>query len=376
MKPKHAFFYRFFRPLVIAFLWLTLGYRFEKPRNLPENYIVLANHNMDFDPVLVGAAFPRPMYFVASEHIARWGWISKFLMFCFSPLFRYKGSSAASVVLEMLRILRDGGNVCMFAEGVRSWDGTPSPIQPATGKMVKKAKCGLVTYRLEGGYFVTPFWGQSGIRRGRLRGRPVGVYTAQQLEEMTVEQVNALIVQDLHEDAYDRQLADPVPYRGKNLAERMENLLFLCPQCGETETIGSKGDRVFCRSCGMEFRYTEYGMLEGGPFTTVRELSQWQKSQVRRHAEEGRVYTVTSAKLSTVTRHREELLYEGPVTLGPAGLVCGERRFRPEEILDLAMHGRSAVVFSTKDGYYELIPAEGCNGLKLHLLYQAMKEKR
>jgi 1-acyl-sn-glycerol-3-phosphate acyltransferase len=95
------------------------------------------------------------MYFVGSEHISRWGRIYKLLQYCFAPIMRPKGALASTTVIEMLRKVRGGANVCLFAEGVRSWDGAPAPILPSTGKMVKSARCGLVTYRITGGYFVS-----------------------------------------------------------------------------------------------------------------------------------------------------------------------------------------------------------------------------
>ena len=44
-----------------------------------------------------------------------------------------------------------------------------------------------------------------------------------------------------------------------------------------------------------------------------------------------------------------------------------------KDITDMAMHGRRALVFSTKEEYYELIPSEDANSLKFHMLYQAYK---
>jgi hypothetical protein len=110
---KYPFFYRLLRPLVIVFLWLKFGYRFKVAKNLPENYIVLSNHVTDFDPLFVGASFPRQMFFVASEHIARWPNAYKFLKFAFAPIMRYKGTVAAATVMDILRKTRDGQNVCL-----------------------------------------------------------------------------------------------------------------------------------------------------------------------------------------------------------------------------------------------------------------------
>lgn len=373
MLKRHSFFYRLLRPLVVLFLWLKFGYRAQRARNLPSNYIVLANHTTDWDPLFVGAAFRRMMYFVGSEHIARWPRAYKFLRFCFNPIMRYKGTTAFSTVTEMLRRLRAGKNVCLFAEGVRSWDGVNSPILPSTGKMVKKARCGLVTYRIEGGYFVSPMWSRS-LRKGPIRGRVANVYTAEELETMTPDQINAAIVRDLHEDAYERQKAAPAPYRGKGLAEGLEELLFVCPQCGSIDTMGSRDDTVKCSACGHDFRYTQYGMLEGTSFDTVKELAAWQRRETARHADEGMTYTAPCGCLSKLESHKAIPLCEGAVSMDGGELACGGLRIPMDRIGDLAMHGKRTLVFSALDTYYELTVGGGYNALKFMLLYQAYKK--
>ena len=72
MNRRHTLFYTTLRPLVALFLKLKFGYRYETVKDVPGNYIVLSNHATDYDPLFVGVAFPKQMYFVASEHIARW----------------------------------------------------------------------------------------------------------------------------------------------------------------------------------------------------------------------------------------------------------------------------------------------------------------
>ena len=140
MNKRHKLFYEIFRPVVALFLKLKFGYKYEKAENLPENYIVLANHVTDWDALMVASSFKRHMYFVASEHIARWDHWYKLVNYLVQPILRSKGTTAMSTVIEMLRVTRNGGNVCLFAEGNRSWDGITCPILPATGKTIKKAK--------------------------------------------------------------------------------------------------------------------------------------------------------------------------------------------------------------------------------------------
>lgn len=361
---------------VELFTKIKFGYQFTKvkAKDLPETYIVLSNHVTDFDPVFVGASFQKYMYFVASEHISRWGFASKLLNYAFAPILRPKGATASSTVMEMIRKLKEGKCVCMFAEGARSWDGVTAYIQPATGKVIKTAKCGLVTFRIEGGYFVSPNWSEGGTRRGRISGKMVNVYTKEQIASMSVAEINQAIAQDLHEDAYERQLQSPAKYKGKQPAVKMENLLFICPKCGALDSIHSEKDTVSCKKCDMRFKYNEYAMLEGIEMQTVKELAAWQKEEVKKAAADGLLeYSASEGVLQSVTKGEEVLLDQGPVTLSKEKLSCGEYSVTFDDIIDMAMHGRHTLVFSTKEVYYELKVNEADNAYKFHLLYEYYK---
>ena len=372
---KHRFFYGLLRPLVILFAKIRFGYRYEKAHSLPENYIVLSNHTTDYDLLFVAASFPRMMYFVGSEHISRWGFLYKFLRFCFDPIMRPKGASAASTVKEMMRRAKSGNNLCLFAEGVRSWDGTPSPIAPSTAKMVQRMGCGLVTYRITGGYFASPMWAGASVRRGPVYGAPVHVFTAEQLAAMDTAELYRVIVDDLGENAYERQLSDPKPYKRKALAEGLENVLFLCPLCKERDTFQTLDNTATCNSCGLSFRYNQHGMLEEGPYATVQDFHAWQKNEVDEHVKRGVTYTAGNATLSTVKDHDQKPVTSGPVSMDTQALRCGDMEFPLNTITDLAMHGQRAIVFTAGKVYYEMIIDEGSNALKFFLYYNACKTR-
>lgn len=377
MSKKHKIIYRLFHPPIKFFLKLKFGYTYETAKNLPENYIVLSNHVTDFDPIFVAASFPQQMYFVASEHIARWKNFFKFIDYCFAPIMRYKGSIAATTVKEVFQKVRNGHNVCIFAEGCRTWDGITCPILPSTGKMIKKARCGLVTYRLTGGYFVSPNWSKtSNTRKGYIHGAPVNIYTKEQIAEMSVNEINAIITRDLYEDAYERQLQEPKKYTGKNLAEGMENLLFICPSCGNLDTIKSNGNTVSCSACDMQFTYNEYAMLEGIPFKTIRDLAKWQRKQVAEAAKTHSTYTASHGTLSRISNHEETILSEGQIFLTPQSLICGDKEIPLDDILDMAIHGKHGLVFTAQKMYYELLPDNESNALKFLWLYEAYKQKK
>lgn len=373
MKKRHTFFYKLLLPLTTLFCRLKFGYTYTKAENLPKNYIVLSNHVTDYDMLLVGASFRRQMYFVGSEHIARWKFLSKLLNFTFAPIMRPKGSVASGTVLEILRRVKKGANICLFAEGVRSWDGRTCPILPSTGKMVKKAGCGLVTYKIVGGYFASPMWSTSNTRRGYIHGAPVRVFTAEQLKAMTVDEINEVIRTDLWEDAYARQLADPRPYKGKRLAEPFENLLHVCPACGVLDTITSRDDTISCTACGHSFTYDEYGMLHGTRFDTVQAIADWQREQTAIHASENVTYSTPGVTITSVENHVETPVTSGTVTMNRDYLRCGDLEIPMENISELANHGRHAIVFTAGTNYYELLTGDDQNAMKYFFYYHACK---
>lgn len=376
MSRKLNFFTAILRPVGYAVAKLKFGYKYKKAKGLPPNYIVLSNHVTDYDPILVGLSFQPQMYYVASEHITRWGWLYKVLNFVFEPIIRYKATVAASTVMDILRKVRKGKNVCIFAEGVRTWDGVTAPVVPATAQLVKSARCGLVTYRIEGGYFASPNWASSGnTRRGHLYGAPVGIYTKEDLAKMSVEEIDEIIKRDLHEDAYARQKAEMHRYRSKKRAEGMESLIFLCPKCRAHGALTSAKDTVTCSACGNSFTYDEYGMLDGIDYKTVYDLNQWQRGELANDVANGIHYTAPEAYLFTIEGHELKEVSRSEAQITSEAITVGDTVIPLSTISDMGMHGRRTLIFSTTDNYYELKVPKGQNIIKFLYYREFVKAK-
>ncbi len=309
-NTRHKFLFAVLKPIVRVYARFKFGFTYKKlkKKDLPEKYLVLSNHTTDYDPIFIGMALPGHSYFVASEHIARFK-VYNLLKWVFNPIIRYKGTVASSTVMDVLRRVRKGNNVAIMAEGVRTFDGVTCPILPSTAKLVKAAKCGLVTYKLTGGYFASPLWSSSGnTRKGKVYGAPVNIYTKEQIAKMTETELHQVITQDLYEDAYERQLQNPIRYKGKNLSDGLETLFFVCPTCNARAKFESKGDKIVCKDCGLEISYDEYGTLHGAPYTTVRDFSRWQDEVVDKDVENGVAYEADCAELYEIQTNHEAAL--------------------------------------------------------------------
>ncbi len=377
-KRRHVYTYCFLRHTAGPILRAIFRFQAEIVE-LPETpCLILSNHNTDLDPALVALSFPRHMYFLASEHVFRKGFGSWLLRTVFAPLSRMKGSTDAQAAMDVIRSIRRGNNICLFAEGNRSFSGVTGPIFPATGKLAKTSGASLVTYRITGGYLTTPRWSET-RRKGKMRGECVHIYSPAQLKQMTPEEVNAHIAEDLAEDAFARQKAAPAAYRGRKLAAGLERALFICPRCGKIGTLHGEGD-VFSCACGLSVRYTEYGFFEGGdaPFDCVRDWDRWQAQKLAELAADGTLSLCDGdMRLFAVNkRHRMRPVDGGRLCMNREELQLGNTRLALHDISNMAVVGAAKLMLTAAGRHYE-IRARGNRvcGRKYFMLYEIYTQK-
>ena len=380
-KKRHVWLHLFLRKLVSGLFCRWFHYSFEPVERVRSPFILLANHNTDLDPVLISIAFPQQMYFVASEHIFRKGFWSRVLLYISAPIPRMKGSTDAAAALEVIRRVRAGDNVCLFAEGNRSYTGVTGPVFPATGKLAKASGATLYTYRFEGGYLTTPRWGKS-IRRGKMTGRVANVYTPEQLAGMSADEVNEAIARDLYEDAFTTQERLHIAYRGKDRAEYLETALYACPVCKKLNTMKSCGDEFTCTNCGFTVAFDEQGFFTGKnvPFKTVRDWDAWQNEHVRAFAEslgDETAYADEDVELQAVgENHSVEQVACGRMTMSKRELRIGRAAFLLSEISGMGLFGKAKIAFTDAVGkHYEIrFPVARC-GRKYFTLYELLRNK-
>ena len=383
---RHRAVYRFCMVMLGGIIQNIYGFHPEKAKLGKGPFLITANHNGDLDPALVAMSFPEHMYFVASEHVFRKGFLSWLLTYLFAPIARVKGMTDATAALSIIRAIKKNANVCLFAEGNRSYNGVTGPIFPATGKLAKATGASLVTYRLEGGYLTSPRWCH-GIRKGHMRGYVVNVYSPEQLKQMTPEEVNNHIREDIMEDAFDLQRTMPYRYKGKDLAKGLENALYFCPKCGKTGTLKSEKD-IFSCTCGLRVRYTETGFFEkveaSDPelaFETVRDWDFWQDKRIVEYAaslgEDEIAYSDVDVKLIGVgKRHKDSVLEIGSLSITKNALSVGEHRFPLASISSMGLVGTYKMMFSVDGKSYELRAAKipYC-GRKYFTFYELLKQQ-
>ena len=337
--------------------------------------LVVCNHVTNFDPLLVSICFPKDhMHFVASEHLFRKGFVSRFLRYVFDPIPRRKGTSGADTAMACMRKLRDGRSVCLFAEGECSWNGLTNEIFPATGRLARMGGATLITFRLEGGYLTAPRWGK-GVRKGKMRGRIVGIYSPEELKAMEKDSITGLIQRDIFENTWENQAANPIRYKHRRRAENLQTVLYGCPKCNTIGRLTSKGKFLRC-GCGAQWEYTEFGTFAPEtPFANIHQWDLWQQTLLT-DQQSLRLEDPDVVMMEILENHQQKQIAQGNLILENGILACGEERIPLTDIDDMALVQSKNLLISMGTRYCQIHSQESCCLRKYLIAWkQAMKEK-
>lgn len=353
------------------------------PDDDPVPAIIASNHASAYDFLFVFAAFQRRnLGYVASEHVLRarpWGALLNRYV---GMIFHKKGAGASRTAARMLERLRYGESIYLAVEGEQTWDGTPLEIKPGTGKLAKKSGAALITYRIEGSYLLRPRWAKN-LRRGRVHGKVVNVYTPEMLADMSAEEVDDAIVRDLYFDIWKWQEEQNtanryIPVKG-GLAEGLEKALCSCPACRKIGNLSSAGDEIRC-SCGFRAEFTETGLF--APADKVPSFDEWERldeeailaETERCKTEGGELFSDEGAAIYGIYKdHSDKELASGRLSIKYADdafrLATGTKEFRMEELSNMSMVQADRLLFSSGKDYYE-IRSDSANLRKYLIAYR------
>lgn len=139
--------------------------------------VVAANHFSWIDPLALGAASPRTLYYLAKVEAHRIPGLGE-LMRSFGALSVRRGESDRDAVRMMRQIVRDGNALGMFVEGTRQRSGVPGRAQPGAAMVAINEEVPLIPVALHGsqrwrlGNFapVSVAWGRPMTFEGLPRG--------------------------------------------------------------------------------------------------------------------------------------------------------------------------------------------------------------
>ena len=143
--------YAFLKPCAVAVLRLLFGLRSRGRGHVPAEgpVLLVANHVSVLDPLLIGAAAPRPLDSLAKAELFRIPLLGGLIRRLGAHPLRREGADAGALRAG-LRILKTGGALLMFPEGTRGEEGVLGPAKPGAGMLAVLGGATVVPVYLSG----------------------------------------------------------------------------------------------------------------------------------------------------------------------------------------------------------------------------------
>ena len=288
---------------------------------------------------------------------------------------KYLYQPDVACVKHMLKVLRRGGTLGLFPEGIQSSSGSTHPINPATAQFIKHSKANVVIATSQGAYLATNRY-SSDRKKGYIGISYSLVFTPDMLCELSEEQIYQLMLQKISYNDFKFNKVARHKYVGKKPnAYGIDKILYKCPDCEEEYTLRVEDDTVVCKKCGFAVQINEYYDLIGKsgktPPSDIDQWYKWQRRCVREQIKDSHFQMTLRGSICTVKldKLRRSPKDRAVLSVGEAKLTRDGLFFTGAldgQIVDFSFPAKSiySMTFSTKgflefyhnNDYYMLIP--------------------
>src|SRR5690606_23551166 len=139
VKFRHRVIPFFARIILWPIIKIKYRYKYKKYKDLAKKgpFLVLSNHTIPMDPILLGLSFPFHLYYFASEQIFNLGLLSKLLVYAVNPISKAKGTSDINAIRKARKIVKEGGSIGLYPEGNVTYDGKTAKINDSVVKLIR-----------------------------------------------------------------------------------------------------------------------------------------------------------------------------------------------------------------------------------------------
>ncbi len=314
IRPRH----KFARAIIYILIYpvVKLRYHIKIKKQKTGQCLILSNHQTAFDQFFVSLVFRQHVYYVASEDLFSMGWLSKVIKWAVAPIPIKKQTTDLKAVRDCLRVAKEGGTIAIFPEGNRTFSGKTETIKRSIVKLVKALKLPLAFFKIEGGYCVHPRWSDK-TRKGKMTAGVSKILQPEEYLALSDDELYELIKAELYVNEANVNNVAP----GKQLAEYLERLVYICPKCGIAE-FESCGNVVTCKNCGLAVEYMPDTSLKGInakiPFTHMNDWYEYQEKYINSldiSQYDNKPYFLDKVELSEVILYKNKKLISEEATL-------------------------------------------------------------
>ncbi len=345
-------------------------YSFDTSQTYGKQVILIADHATKdaYKYVLHGYPFIDPNVVIGYQNIFIKGLFGLLLKGGIIPKKLYTADQKS--VTEMLRVLKMGGSLCIFPEGIQSSSGSTHPIFSGTAKMLKLAGVPVVLCKSYGSYLVSPrYKHRMPKNNGRQEFHYQILFTERDLKALSVDEIDARLLQAFRYNDFEWNkvaMNKYTPPKNHTLAEGLENILYRCPKCGGEFTLKTVGEHILCESCGNDIALDEYYRISPATekdYLPYSSIDDWYKHQRKLVGEEVKGEFLYRYECEAFDVHTEKLhsdsFYpcgEGVITITNEKISYEGTRHNREVNIDFDVKAIPSFVFTPNqdnDFYYE-----------------------
>ncbi len=244
-------------------------------------YFLIANHASLNDSLFVEINLIKYPYPIVNNILYTNPWYNFLLNKVIKSIAKRKGQSDILTIRSIIQTFNhEQRGIIIFPEGNASYFGEQTDVSYfSIAKLVKKIKHEVVLAKINGGYFSAPRWGKR-RKKGYYHVHYETLLTTSQLENLSIEQIEQKIKQAIAFNDYEWNRTEKIVYKSKEKAVGLEKYIYYCPICGHLQTIETKGNDIFCKSCGKIAHINPYEFIEGLPFDNLIEWDHLQKKKI------------------------------------------------------------------------------------------------
>jgi len=354
---------RWFYSLVCFILRIILFRRFrvssnsKKFKNYPKPYLLIYNHPSFYDwmyafiplyPDKINAIMNY--YYFTNYHLGTLlNKIGAFPKFLFQP--------DICAIKNIKRLIKKGGIVGIAPEGRLSPHGRMETITPATAKLIKNLGVPVLLAKINGAYLSYPKWAGN-IRRGRIDVDYRELFSAETLQQCSIEEIETVLTTELDYDDFKWQAENQVAFKGKKFAEGLEHILYICPVCHREFSLATKDNQIKCSHCETEItlnNYYQFVTAEARVPANIPAWFEWQKEteaeKINKIGKDFRMETKVTLKMPDPEGGGMKTVGRGQTVMTPAGITYYGTVNNENKEIEFKIQNIPAIPFGVKEDF-------------------------
>ena len=196
-------------------------------------------------------------------------------------------------VMEAKRLVKQGGRLCLFPEGMNSIGGGSQPVALGSAKFLKFLDIPVYVCHIDGGYLTGPKYNLTD-RIGRVHSTIKRLFTVEELRTHSIDEITDILNKEIWTDDYAYNKKEKILYKTDSVALHAEQLLYKCPKCGAEHIMTSTNNSIVCPKCGYEVLMDNYYNIKSKDgsfcFDTPKDWFEYEREEVKKEIQDPNFY--------------------------------------------------------------------------------------